>query len=60
MLGTVPLASDHPSTGVGLDSTTVMVCADAVAVLVGTLLRRPLPSHLRQNIVAVLFAMFGF
>lgn len=60
LLSTVPLASDHPWNGVGLDSTMGTVCADTVAVRIGTLLRRSLPSPLRPNIATVLVVMFGF
>ncbi|MBA0047428.1 TMEM165/GDT1 family protein [Mycobacterium sp. NPDC050853] len=60
MLATVALASDHQWNGVWLGSTTGMVCADAVAILVGALLHRSLPAHLLQNIASVLFAIFGF
>ncbi|MUM23458.1 TMEM165/GDT1 family protein [Mycobacterium sp. CBMA271] len=49
MLATVALASDHQRNGVWLGARTGTVCADAVAIAVGALLHRSLPSHLRRT-----------
>ncbi len=59
MLATVALASDHNWVGVWIGATAGMVLADAVAIAVGTLLHRRLPSHFLHIAAGLLFLVFG-
>ncbi|MGH3562635.1 MAG: TMEM165/GDT1 family protein, partial [Mycobacterium sp.] len=59
MLATVALASDHNWAGVWAGATAGMVLADAVAIVVGTLLHRRLPEHFLHIAASLLFLGFG-
>jgi putative Ca2+/H+ antiporter (TMEM165/GDT1 family) len=59
MLATVALASDHNWAGVWAGATAGMVLADAVAIVVGTLLHRRLPQHFLHIAASLLFLGFG-
>lgn len=58
MLATITLATNHDWVGVWIGSTIGMVAADALAILVGTLLHKHLPEQAVARGAAVLF--FGF
>lgn len=58
MLATITLATNHDWVGVWIGSTIGMVAADALAILVGTLLHKHLPEKSVARGAAVLF--FGF
>jgi len=59
MLATITLATQHGWFGTWIGSTAGMVCADALAILVGRLLGRHLPENVIRLGAAALFAIFG-
>jgi putative Ca2+/H+ antiporter (TMEM165/GDT1 family) len=59
MLATVTLASNYAALGVWLGSTLGMVCADALAIVVGRQLGTRLPERAIRIGAAVLFVLFG-
>jgi putative Ca2+/H+ antiporter (TMEM165/GDT1 family)/protein-S-isoprenylcysteine O-methyltransferase Ste14 len=59
MLATVTLAAQHGWFGTWLGSTSGMLAADALAILVGRLLGLRLPERLVRYAAAALFAVFG-
>ncbi|MFW0797763.1 TMEM165/GDT1 family protein [Gordonia sp. CPCC 205515] len=58
MLATITLATNHNWVGVWIGSTIGMVAADALAILIGSLLHKHLPEKAISRGAAVLF--FGF
>jgi putative Ca2+/H+ antiporter (TMEM165/GDT1 family) len=59
MLATITLATDRDWFGTWLGSTVGMVCADALAVVLGAALARFLPPAVVRVGAAVLFFLFG-
>jgi Ca2+/H+ antiporter, TMEM165/GDT1 family len=59
MLATVALASDHNWAGVWIGATAAMVVADGLAVAVGALLHRRLPTRALHAAASLLFLLFG-
>lgn len=59
MLATVALASEHTSAGVWVGATLGMVLADAVAIAVGAVMHRRLPTGALHTLASLLFLVFG-
>jgi Ca2+/H+ antiporter, TMEM165/GDT1 family len=59
MLATVALASAHNWLGVWIGATAAMVVADGLAIAVGMLLHKRLPTRLLHALASVLFLLFG-
>ncbi len=59
MLATITLATDNDWIGVWIGSTVGMVAADALAIIVGSVLGKHLPDGFIKIGAAVLFFVFG-
>jgi len=59
MLATITLATDHGALGTWIGSTLGMVAADALAIVVGTVLGSRLPERTIRYGAAAAFAIFG-
>lgn len=59
MLATITLATREGWFGTWIGSTVGMVAADALAIIVGTVLGRKLPEKVITHGAAALFALFG-
>lgn len=59
MLATVALASDQSWAGVWIGATIGMVLADGVAIAVGSVMHRRLPTRFLHTAASLLFLLFG-